>query len=407
MNAGPEARDIVVVGGGPAGTTTALALAHADPALARRVLVLEKARYPREKPCAGALGARGDALLRQIDVAIDVPSAPVDGISLRGLHGEAAARPGRIGRVVRRIDFDHALARAAAARGIEVRDGVGVERVVDEGAGRAVVHTTAGEIAAAVVVGCDGVGSAVRKSMGTGPGELRAQVIEVDTDPVPGDRDRALLHFDASDRRVAGYAWDFPTVVEGRDLVCRGIYHLRTSRDAGREAPDLAALLAERLRAQGIDPARCKNKRYAERGFEPATRLAAGRRMLAGEAAGIDPVTGEGIAQAIEFGVLAGRFLARILAGGAIGPQDVAGWPAEVARSRLAFDLRLRVRLMSLYYGRWRGEVEGFLTESPDALFVGCEHFAAQPHDWLQVGEVVARGFAKAAAIGLGGLLAR
>ncbi len=399
-------RDVVIVGGGPAGTTTALALAHAAPELASRVIVLEKARYPREKPCAGALGARGDALLGEIGVAIDVPSAPVDGISFRGSHGEAVASPGRIGRVVRRIEFDHALARVAASRGIEVRDGVGVDGVRDDERG-ATLQTAGGGIAARVVVGCDGVGSVVRRSMGLGAGELRAQVIEVDTDPAPADRDRALLHFDSTDRRVRGYAWDFPTVVDRRELVCRGLYHLKSARDGGREGPDLAALLAERLRAQGIEPSRYKNKRYAERGFEPATRLAHGRRMLVGEAAGIDPVTGEGIAQAIEFGVMAGRFLARALGGAARGTVDLESWQREVQASRLARDLRIRARLMGLYYGPSRAEVEGFLAESPDALFVGCQHFAAQPYDWIKLGEVVGRGAARLAAMRIADALGR
>jgi flavin-dependent dehydrogenase len=399
-------RDVVIVGGGPAGTTTALALAHAAPELASRVVVLEKAKYPREKPCAGALGARGDALLGRIGVTIDVPSAAVDGISFRGRRGEAVASPGSIGRVVRRMAFDHALARAAASRGIEVRDGTGVDEVHDEG-DRATVRTGAGPMTARVVVGCDGVGSVVRRSMGLGPGELRAQVIEVDTEPVAGDRDRALLHFDATDRRVRGYAWDFPTVVEGEPLVCRGLYHLKPARSGGGEEPDLGALLAQRLRSQGIDPSRCKNKRYAERGFEPASRLARGCRMLAGEAAGIDPVTGEGIAQAIEFGVMAGRFLARALAGAGADAVRLEGWQREVDTSRLARDLRIRTRLMGLYYGPSRAEVEGFLAESPDALFVGCQHFAAQPYDWLKVSEVVGRGAARLAAMGIAGALAR
>ncbi len=391
------ARDVVIVGGGPAGTTTALALAHAAPELAPRVALLERARYPREKPCAGALGARGDALLAAIGVTADVPSVPIDGMSFRGAHGEQTARPGRIGRVVRRIEFDHALARAAAARGVEVREGVRVLDVkeVDDGEGGtdggAVVATSAGDVRARVVVGCDGIGSAVRKAMGLGAGELRAQVIEVDTPPVPADRDRALLHFDATDRRVRGYAWDFPTLVNGRPLVCRGLYRLRGAGEP--EGPELGALLAERLRAQGVDPARCENKRYAERGFEPGGPVARGRAMLVGEAAGIDPVTGEGIAQAIEYGVLAGRFLARALREGE-APR-VERWQDEVRASRLARDLSIRGRLMHLYYGPTRGDVEAFLAESPDALFVGGQHFAAHPYDWWKVGEVVARGAAR------------
>jgi flavin-dependent dehydrogenase len=215
-----------------------------------------------------------------------------------------------------------------------------------------------------------------------------------------------MLHFDASDRSLRGYAWDFPTLVDGRALVCRGVYRLREdgSREGAGEA-DVGALLAARLRRQGIDPAQCRNKRYAERGFEPASRVAAGGLMLVGEAAGIDPLTGEGIAQAIEYGVLAGRFLAGRLA--QAGPAAVDDWASSLRASRLAFDLRVRTRFLSLYYGASRAVVERAFVESPDALYVGCQHFAAQPHDWLQVGEVVARGgatlLARWISVALGG----
>jgi flavin-dependent dehydrogenase len=391
----PEGRidhDIVIVGGGPAGSTTALAIAGAAPELASRVVLLEKARYPRDKPCAGAIGGRGDALLRTLGIDVDVPSVPIDGVSFRGVEAESTASPGRIGRVVRRIEFDHALARAVASRGIVVRDGVRVSGVHENGHGRAQVDTSEGSLRARVVVGCDGVGSVVRKAIGLGAGRLRAQVIEVDTEPVPGDRDRALLHFDASDPTLLGYAWDFPTVVDGRALVCRGVYRAALGGATADGQPDIGVLLERRLRAAGVDPAQCANKRYAERGYDPSARIARGPMMLVGEAAGIDLATGEGIAQAIECGVLAGRFLARRLREAPLGRLAVDDWNEAMAGSRLARDLRIRMMFMRLFGGPARPHVERMLTDSREMLYVGCQHFSAQPYDWVKLAKAGWRG---------------
>ena len=63
-----------------------------------------------------------------------------------------------------------------------------------------------------------------RRLTGFPRGELRAQVVELDTDAAPGDfpRDTIVFDFEASD--LHGYAWDFPTLVGGKSLVCRGAY---------------------------------------------------------------------------------------------------------------------------------------------------------------------------------------
>ncbi len=386
-------RDVVIVGGGPAGSTTAIALASAAPELAERIVLVEKGAYPREKYCAGALGARGEKILARFDAVPDVPSVPVDGISFLAVDGETTATVGAIGRVVRRIEFDHALAKIAASRGVDVRDGTRVEAVRDAGDGAVVVETSAGEMRAKIVVGADGVGSVVRKGMGLSAGRMRAQVLEVDTEPVANERPRTHLHFDASDRALPGYTWDFPTLVGGREMVCRGIYHLRV----GDEEVDLQATFAARLARMGIDLASCKNKRYAERGFDPAERLTAGRRMLVGEAAGIDPVTGEGIAQAIEFGALAGAHLERVLRGDAA----LGDWDRVVGRSRLSRDLRVRRAFVSLFYGAARPDVERWFVSTPDALYVGCEHFAALPYDAAKLGAALAKGAVASLAWGV------
>ncbi len=120
--------DLAIVGGGPAGIATALFFAAAAPHRRDRLVVLEKESYPREKICAGALGARADRLLGTLGVRVDVPSVSISGFSVvTGSGGLCAREPGAsaaVGRVVRRVEFDRALAdeaqrprRSASPRG--------------------------------------------------------------------------------------------------------------------------------------------------------------------------------------------------------------------------------------------------------------------------------------------------
>jgi flavin-dependent dehydrogenase len=157
--------DLVIVGGGPAGISTALHLQRAAPALAERTVVLEKSRYPREKYCAGAVAARGLRILDALGVRPDVPSVPFDTMSLRLPQCERTVRDEELGVVVRRLAFDEALARSAMERGIEVRQDTPVRAVEvrDDGVR---VHTGGGVITAKAVVGADGVSGVVRRTAG-------------------------------------------------------------------------------------------------------------------------------------------------------------------------------------------------------------------------------------------------
>lgn len=377
--------DVAIVGGGPSGISTALHLRALAPAT--RIVVLEKERYPREKICAGGIGARAFRLLDKIGVEVACPHVPLDAVALRVAGETVIVREPACGAVVRRVEFDHAFARQAIDRGIDVRDGSPVDRIAVGERGVAITTTgTAGAtLRARCVVGADGVGGIVRRHAGLPRSALRAQVVELDTEAAPGDLPRDTVVFDLATRELRGYAWDFPTLVGGQPLVCRGVYVLGVAAEKPRTR--LAAYLA----ARGLDLAHYRLKQYAERGFEPGAALAQPRVLLVGEAAGIDIATGEGIGQAIEYGAVAGPYLARALADDHLAFHD---WRRTLDRHHLGLQLRIRHAAYRMFYGRRRATLERLLPRIPALLRAGVEDFAGVPVSGLGlvrgVGQVLA-----------------
>jgi len=335
-------RDLIIVGAGPAGASTGLFLTALDPSLADRIEVVDLARFPREKICAGAVGARAEKLLATIGVQVDVPSAAVDGVSLKFAKGSAVSKVGGIGRVVRRVEFDDALREALVARGVTVTQGVKVTGLRRDGA-KLIVESTGGEEReATMVIGADGVRSAVRQAIGVEKGTLTAQAVEVDTDPTPKDLPRDLLHFDFCEAGV-GYGWDFPTVVDGREMVCRGQYQLDWENEV---SVDVSQRLEEHLVDSGVAREGKRFKRFAVRGLELHRPMAAAGVLLVGEAAGVDPLLGEGIAQSIASGALAAEYLVEKLRRGAL---DFGDWRSVFARSPTGLDTLARISLVSVF----------------------------------------------------------
>lgn len=363
--------DLVIVGGGPAGISTALHVLAAAPAT--RLAVLEKARYPRDKICAGAIGGRAFKLLERLGVEVDGPRVALDAIAMRVGGETVVVREPGCGAVVRRIEFDHAFARAAIARGVDVRDGREVLRITAAGDG-VTIETSGEALRARAVVGADGVGGVVRRQAGFPRGELRAQVAELDTEGAPGDLPRDTAVFDFATTDLRGYAWDFPTQVGGEPLVCRGVYLLRAPGGPG--APGVRERIAAYLGARGLELGRYRLKQFAERGFEPGAEIARPRVLLVGEAAGIDIATGEGIGQAIEYGAVAGPYLAAALARDDLGFAD---WRRAVERHHLGWQLGIRHGCYRAFYGRRRAKIERLMPRLPALFRLGVQDFAGVP----------------------------
>jgi flavin-dependent dehydrogenase len=133
--------------------------------------------------------------------------------------------------------------------------------------------------------------------------------------------------------------------------------------------------LTARLARHGIEPAGLRFKRFSERGLALHEPLARPRALLVGEAAGIDPALGEGIAQAILYGAVAGRYLARCLDRGDL---SFRGWPSVLRRSPVGLDLLGRALATPWIYDRMRPELERWTALSRDLALSGVRYFAGE-----------------------------
>ncbi|MFG2099107.1 geranylgeranyl reductase family protein [Micromonospora echinaurantiaca] len=312
--------DVVVVGAGPAGSAAALAARRRG----ARVLLLDRADFPRDKACGDGIAAHALDVLAELGVPDAVAGyRPLPALRLIGPGGGAVARAlPRPAYTVPRSVFDARLVSAAVAAGARLRRH-GVRRV-EVRTDRVVLD---GEVAARAVVGADGAGSVVRRALGhpVNPDRHLALAIRGYAPALPGPPEQLIV---TSAPRWPAYAWSFP-IGDGRANVGYG--------EVLRGEPLTRAHLLDRLGAllPGTDPATVSDLRAHHLPLSthrpPPGR---GRVVLAGDALSlINPFTGEGIFYALLSGALAG-------AAAAGAPEQAARRYAAALRRRLGTHLR-------------------------------------------------------------------
>ncbi len=308
--------DVAIVGGGPAGSSTALHLVRQQGVRPARIVILDKARFPRDKPCAGAVSQLGLDVLGAIGVPVGVPSVTMRGA--RVLSGDSIGETvEHMGVVIRRTEFDAHLLETSRSDGVHVRDGEGLRAIERAGSPRAgfTLTTTSGTtIRSRFVAAADGAGSTTRKLLGIREPDRKGHLYVLDTEARPSDAGvaRGLVDFDLTilDEGLEGYYWDFPTVLDGAVQVSRGIYHANLTRPDTPSGESVKDVLGRALARRGIDIAKVKLRPFSTRPFVPRSTAWVKGVVLVGEAYGIDQTTGEGIAQAIEMGRIAATHLA-------------------------------------------------------------------------------------------------
>jgi flavin-dependent dehydrogenase len=213
--------------------------------------------------------------------------------------------------VVRREDFDADLVAQARARGVDIVEGEAVEAFdVDRAAGLVRVTTSRGRrLAARVLVGADGVGSGVRAALGARGRGARVPPLRLFKAELPAAVDlgaRMVYDFSPMDEGLRGYVWLFP--------VAGGLVNVGAMHYPSRHLPGAAIerLLRRALARHGVTLA-ARARGWPAWRYDAAAPIAAPHLLCVGDAAGIDALTGEGIAVGLEQGLVAAAAIARAL----------------------------------------------------------------------------------------------
>ena len=312
--------DAVVVGAGPAGSATALLLARAG----ARVLIIDRARFPRDKPCSEYLSPESTRVLDRLGPPVLAAVAAAAPGRLTGMKVVAPSGAEVVGRfagfsyALPRTHFDTILRDSAVAAGAEVREGVKVEELVyDAGSVAGVLardtgHGTRDTYRGRVVVGADGLRSVVARRLGkvwTSPPHRVAFTAHVAD--VSGVDDLGEMHVSRM-----GYVGMGP--IGGGLTTVALVLPVAAARRGERFFEELNRF--PRL-AGRFDARRVVRRVLATGPFARWSRLTVARgggALLVGDAADFfDPFTGQGIYSALRGAELAAAAILETLATGA------------------------------------------------------------------------------------------
>jgi geranylgeranyl reductase family protein len=324
-----ERFDVLVVGAGPAGSATSLRLAREG----ARVLLVDRQRFPRDKPCGGGLTGRA---LRHAPCDVSpVVEHEVDRFELRLRYRRRFVRGSAVPliRMTQRRRLDAFLVEQAAAAGVDFRDGVTVGGLAG-GPDGAEATVDGRPVRADVLVGADGANGVTAKAAGIAVDAVRGVALEGNAPygTVDAARYRGVAVVELG-TVPGGYGWVFP----------KGDHANVGVGGWPAEGPRIREHLRRLCEAHGLDASRLEQVRGHRL---PMRRLgspvASGRALLVGDAAGlVDPLSGDGIyeawvsaelaAAAITTGRL-GDYEPRLMA--ALEPHAGASWAAKRALDR-------------------------------------------------------------------------
>jgi geranylgeranyl reductase family protein len=326
--------DVIVVGAGPGGSTTARECAGRG----LSVVLLDRAEFPRDKPCGGGVSLRAARLLPFDLMPVVERTAFGMRLSIQRSQSFVQRSHEPITYLTQRSRLDTFLVEKAVRAGVILHERASLRELECE-ANRVTVRTTDGVFQGRTLVAADGANGVTARCSGLQNDYWLAVALEGNVSPAAGFPSQwdQLLGMDAGDV-PGGYGWIFPK----GDHLNLGVAGWKPL------ASTLRARLAELAGSYGFDPATLWNVRGHHLPLvRTGCRLARQNVLLVGDAAGlIDPLTLEGIHGAIWSGQTAARHLCAHLAGEV---PDLLPYQHELEATLLA-DLRVGRQIYDLSY---------------------------------------------------------
>ncbi|AZR72236.1 hypothetical protein BBF96_01775 [Anoxybacter fermentans] len=340
-------KQVIIVGGGPAGAFAGYRLAKEG----YRVKILDKAIFPRYKPCAGGILTKVNHILPIKKEWIEAECMSVN-MTYRYHSPVEVTVDKPFVMMVNREKFDHELLKMAQEAGAEVYEGVLVKSVMEDDR-QVMVKTGSGKVFKGdYLIGADGAISQVARSLSL-PGYSQRLGIALEGEFIVSDQDyerfRHLIQLNYGNL-PSGYSWIFPK--DGYLSIGIGTFQ--------DKYPDLKRKLQEYIKSFGIHIKKTLRFRGSFIPWGGINQVFSGKRtFLVGDAAGlVDPLTGEGIYYALKSSELAVENLFKINSGkGQIKEYDKRIVQEilpelKMARrvARLAFSLSPLVHRVVRYY---------------------------------------------------------